>query len=976
MMLKHIRYSDSKYPISLHLSHIRWISSITGFILLLSFLFLSWTSWYPIYLTQIVFCLIIYFSLRIIFLMIKEIKYIGKPLSYGRWTIDILLLSIFVYYTGGQNSLFYWLYFMIIAAGSGYFGYRVGFFIASLSTIFYCSAVFLHFITIHSTINLLSLSIQVLLFFIGYWLIGYGHKLFLNIIAQLQFFYWMDRGRNLEFDRSLKFMLEEFLSSLKANSGSIWLLDEFKNELFLKVYQGPDREIKKENRIKVGEGMIGEAAQKGEPVWRKNITISELAKEPYYKLFPEIKSCLILPLTTFPEKKVIGVFSINSTKPKILKEPHEKLLQYFAKFIADSVETAIREEKIKKRMLKLSMEEKVNEVLTAFTRDIDKGTDAIVDSSLELFDVKHTVSLLLMDKKRENLIIAAGKGPNFTKEMIGQNIRKEKGITGWVVQTGRPFLCNDVELYREPTKKPCYYELSPDVKSELAVPLIVNDKIIGVLNMEGTAKDIFEEIDLKMLSDFANRIAPAINNAIEYNQLLDKVKEQAKLPPTLYKISDLMPLETSKLNELFYYVLTIATAEEGLGFNRAMLLLADEKKEFLKGEMGIGPIDEVEAKQIWDTMEKGNIAFEEYINQYERVKEHIYGKEINKKIREVNIPFDERGGIFASKILDKRPFTVENSKSYPEIRDSLQGLEADTFVMVPLVVNNNPIGIILVDNKINGEPIDDVNVNILSILAKQTAMVIDRIRIMKEVEKEKSVVWGKISARAAHKIGNPLFALASRCGKLKRSLTNAKLEKPYLDHISVMEELMDDIKEILSEFTTLTIPLRLRIQKLSINNLLKEVVSQLISPPIKIKSYFILDDNLPLLDGDYSSLKQAFSELIGNSKNFIPAEGELTVTVTTKLIPSIESHSYGLSDKDYCKIEITDTGVGVPLDFKKRIFEPFFGTREEGSGLGLSIVKHIIDTHDGEISEDGIPGKGAKFTIFLPIEQKKERNGE
>ena len=78
-----------------------------------------------------------------------------------------------------------------------------------------------------------------------------------------------------------------------------------------------------------------------------------------------------------------------------------------------------------------------------------------------------------------------------------------------------------------------------------------------------------------------------------------------------------------------------------------------------------------------------------------------------------------------------------------------------------------------------------------------------------------------------------------------------------------------------------------------------------------------------------------------------------------------------LPGESYVVLEFADAGPGVPADQKERIFQPFFTSRVKGMGLGLSIVKGIVEAHRGQIREVGEPGKGARFVIFLPAGQRE-----
>jgi signal transduction histidine kinase len=98
----------------------------------------------------------------------------------------------------------------------------------------------------------------------------------------------------------------------------------------------------------------------------------------------------------------------------------------------------------------------------------------------------------------------------------------------------------------------------------------------------------------------------------------------------------------------------------------------------------------------------------------------------------------------------------------------------------------------------------------------------------------------------------------------------------------------------------------------------------------------------------------------------MPEEGLLTIR-STVANPLLAQRLAGLTrSRSYICIEISDTGPGVPFDAKERIFTPFYTSRAKGMGLGLSIVKGILEAHHGNIIETGTEGTGAKFLVFLP----------
>ena len=128
----------------------------------------------------------------------------------------------------------------------------------------------------------------------------------------------------------------------------------------------------------------------------------------------------------------------------------------------------------------------------------------------------------------------------------------------------------------------------------------------------------------------------------------------------------------------------------------------------------------------------------------------------------------------------------------------------------------------------------------------------------------------------------------------------------------------------------------------------------------KIKIIIKVKGPLPI-KGDHLSLNQVFINLCNNARDSMPDGGDLTLE--------------GKKDKDEVVVTISDTGFGMNEDTVKKIFDPFYTTKDvgQGTGLGLSITHGIIEEHNGSVSVSSLPGKGTRFTISFPIAEKFER---
>ena len=164
-------------------------------------------------------------------------------------------------------------------------------------------------------------------------------------------------------------------------------------------------------------------------------------------------------------------------------------------------------------------------------------------------------------------------------------------------------------------------------------------------------------------------------------------------------------------------------------------------------------------------------------------------------------------------------------------------------------------------------------------------------------------------------------------------------------------------------------------KSLEVNEILEELIR--LSEPwflarnVKIATH--LSPNLPSVVGDPTHLQTLFLNLITNAVDAMPRGGALTIK-TRQVSPSLPS-----KDGRWLEISITDTGIGITEESKKRIFEPFFTTKKigEGTGLGLAICEKIIKEHSGRIELQSEVGKGSTFFISLPVferDQTDEQN--
>ncbi len=175
------------------------------------------------------------------------------------------------------------------------------------------------------------------------------------------------------------------------------------------------------------------------------------------------------------------------------------------------------------------------------------------------------------------------------------------------------------------------------------------------------------------------------------------------------------------------------------------------------------------------------------------------------------------------------------------------------------------------------------------------------------------------------------------------------------------------LEEILNEFREFVKATQLDVQELDFNQVVKEAIDENFPKRSDTVLKLKLASDLPRIKADPKKLKRCFSELVENAINFQPDGGEIRVTTSRADAHARRWLKPSQRTSDFVQVRFEDNGPGIEQANKPRIFNPFYTSRAKGLGLGLSIVKGIIDAHKGVVFESGKPGKGAKFTILLPI---------
>jgi len=235
------------------------------------------------------------------------------------------------------------------------------------------------------------------------------------------------------------------------------------------------------------------------------------------------------------------------------------------------------------------------------------------------------------------------------------------------------------------------------------------------------------------------------------------------------------------------------------------------------------------------------------------------------------------------------------------------------------------------------------------------------------VRSERLAAWGEVSARAGHMIGNRIFALRGHLNELDHLLSQSDVDRQavgeLLERVNVG---IFRIEELLQEFRDFVKATELAKAPIDVNALVREAIEETPTAHVSVAITSELADPLPPVMGDAAKLKRCFAELIENAVNHLSEGGEVKIRTARIDGEAVRQICRRLPKEPMVEIEVTDSGPGIPEDLRSRIFQPFFSTRSQGMGLGLSIVKGIIDAHNGHICAADPRDGGGRLLILLP----------
>ena len=828
---------------------------------------------------------------------------------------------------------------------------------------------------------------------------------------------------SLHLDETLRLIAERTARALRADRCALFLLDEERGDLVLRAVDNPDRPAEALGlRLPLeARPHVAQAIAIRRPVEIPDI-FADPSKEDFWPLARELnlRACLAAPIMV--KERVIGAISLDRVGDQPPFSADEvSLCQTIANQAAVAIENARLYEKVTERMREARALYKVSNQLMR-TLNLDQVLEKVLEILQRSFGYL-SCAILLVDEEAGELEVKAARG--YLGETVGKVRLKigQEGIVGWVVAHKTALNVPDV------SQDSRYVEGMEETRSEMAVPMIAGDKVIGVLDVQRPEVNAFNDDDLRVLSSVAAQVAIAIERARLYSAERRRVQESLTLLAIAQALSS-----TLDLTEVLKLV-ACSTAQACPANRCSILLLSQDRKKLvpIMSQFASGEVD----RELWATFKE---RYAEAIDEF---------------------------AILQEVVKERKPVILDGPAMSVMPKNWVEPFGIVSLLMVPLISKDEVIGLMALDHVEEGRRFTDEQVNLAITIGTHAAMAIENARLHTTIAEERAKLEGIIGGtndaiivtdaqnrvllmnQAAQRafdvetvpeVGRPLGEVMSN----ERLL--ALFARPEAREEALAEEIpLSDGRTLYASLTPVAEVGRIAVmQDITYLKELDKMKSDFVatvshdlrSPLAIISGYAALLEEA----GELDETQQEFVEgiklsvarmitLINNLLDLGKIEAGVgmemkpcqLVTVINKAVESLREQARAKEmvlqfdlppelplvqgnqvrldqvvsnlvgnaikftpeggvvtvsareEKSEIAVEVKDTGIGIAPEDQVHLFEKFYRVSSEetsdikGTGLGLAIVKSIVEGHGGRVWVESKPSQGSTFGFTLPI---------
>lgn len=432
----------------------------------------------------------------------------------------------------------------------------------------------------------------------------------------------------------------------------------------------------------------------------------------------------------------------------------------------------------------------------------------------------------------------------------------------------------------------------------------------------------------------------------------------------------------NSISDIVQAALVAITAGQGLRFNRAFLFFADREERLLSGIQAIGPDSTEEAGAIYSLFNETPKTLTEMIEQYRRLTDT--DSAVNELVKGIQIPLEDTDNILIRVLNNQKHLLINDASPYSS-DDSVnwlrQTLQVNECIIVPLIWHGRSTGLIIADNIITRAPITNLDIKDLTRFAAEASTSIESAKLLSNLErsimqirqanlkikasqtmllqKEKLAAMGELVAHMAHEVRGPLATIGGFASRVRKQLSP---DDKHYNSINRIVDTVGTLELVINDILDGPLPVKQSSMGCDCTKAINKALGLLEDDIHKrrISVNLNIQGNLPKITIKEHHLFEIINNLVKNALEAMEQDGLLLVQAEVI--------------NDNVVITIKDTGPGLNAESREKIFSPFFTTKEKGTGLGLVVVKKLVEENHGSIKAESEPDKGTTFTVSFPID--------
>ncbi len=564
----------------------------------------------------------------------------------------------------------------------------------------------------------------------------------------------------------------------------------------------------------------------------------------------------------------------------------------------------------------------------------------LVDFVTEMMNVENA-SIMVLDRERQELRLLAAKSildeecaVYDAEHWSGKTFKVGEGIAGEAVRNGKSILINDITTDERFIP---HEGQKVQVRSILCIPLIHENRIHGVLNISNSSANAFTQRKEHALTVIASTASVALSYALTVDELTRvnlELKNRNKELGAVIELSELLH----------------PNVESNLVFEESM-------------------------QTIMHTFDVDGAAVFLIEGDPARAELKTYRSRDSRDLRKVFLTLNEKCG---AQIAESKSLFVQSFRRDEIVKEENAIPSHMRLIGLPLLSGEHCIGAVMTFS-FDGWGPTGTEAKLLKTFCSQIAMAIHNAKLIKHlrenieelqdarqklIQADKLALLGEMLSGVAHEINNPLAAIH---GYTELLLNESSLSANQIRMLGKIVLSVDRTRKIVQGLLSFARKTELKKRPARLHELISRAVQHREHDFVlgNIEIVRILEKPEPIVLVDPNQIEQVFLNLINNAFDSMAEKGNGKLLISTSC-----------RDNSAVRIEFVDTGIGIPEKSRKKIFEPFYTTKEagKGTGLGLSISYGIIKEHGGDLFVEDQYQDGANLVVVLPLAKQESRN--